>query len=406
MPYLSQILDSKVLDSADEVVGKLVDVVVIPELGEYVPLKFLVIKSKNKKRKNMEYIPYKYVENFSKIEVSLKCLSSKIVYCDEIPEHSISLRKHVLDQQIVDISGARVVRVNDLRIGDFQEKMSVLGVDVSTKGLLRRLNMEWLDIFGKMKVNLIDWRQAQAIHKGLKLDTVANNLKKLHPADLANIIEDLSMRHSSMLVESLDARSAAQVLEETDPDFQKMLIKTLGPKQASQILKQMSTEEVVDLMQMLPKFEVKKYLSELQNSKSAKIKDLFAYSANTAGGLMSLEFLTVSPDWTVSQTIKEIRRLSPQLRSIIYLYVVDNNGIFAGTVSMRGLLLANHKSKMKDLLKNVTSGSILHPHEKIGKIIEVMTKYDLYTTAVVDKKFRLLGVICIDDVMRHLFPHA
>ncbi len=406
MPYLSQILDSKVLDSADFIVGKLVDVVVEPMLGEYVPLKFLVVKPKGGRRKSLEFIPYRYVENFSKIEVSLKCPLNKIIYSDTVPENSVYLKNHVLDQQIVDISGARVVRVNDLRIGDFQGKTSVLGVDISTKGLLRRLGMEWLDIFGTLKVNLIDWRQAQPIHGGLKLDTVSDNLKKLHPADLANVIEDLNMKRSSELVQSLDSKSAAKVLEETNPDFQKILVKNWGPKQASQVLKQMSTEEVVDLMQMFPKTEAKQYLSELKNGQLSKVKDLYEYSADTAGGLMSLEYMTVRPEWTVSKAIKEIRKLSPELRSILYLYVVDEDEIFSGTVSMRWLLLSDHKKTMKDLLKNVTFSSVLHPHDKIEKVIEVMTKYDLYTAAVVDKKFKLMGVVCIDDVMRHLFPHA
>ncbi|MFH1254609.1 MAG: CBS domain-containing protein [bacterium] len=404
MPYLSHILNSKVLDSADEVIGRLEDIVVEPEIGEYVPLKFLAVKTKRKK--HIELIPYRYVENFSKIEVSLKCPIKKIGIQDEISKDSIFLKKHILDHQIVDLSGARVVRVNDLRIGDFQEKMSVLGVDISTKGLLRRIGMEWLDIFDKLKVNLIDWRQAQPISGGLKLDIMSDNLKSMHPADLANIIEDLNMKSGSNLVKSMDAKAAAQVLEEANSDFQKILIKSLGPKEAANVLRQMSTEEVVDLMQMLPKHEADKYLSELQGGQLKRVKNLSRYSADTAGGLMTLDFITVGHDWSVGKVIKEIRKLSDQLRSILYLYVVDDNDVLHGTVSMRWLLLANRKKTMKELLKKVGHNSVLNPHDKVERVIEIMTKYDLYTAAVLDKKHHLIGVVCIDDVMRHLFPNA
>jgi len=402
VPYISRILGSKVLDSADEVIGRLDDVVIEPKSGEYVPLKFLAVKS----RKGIKYVPYRHVENFSHVEVSLKCPEHKIDYKDSIPDDFLFLKKHVLDHQIVDISGARVVRVNDLRIGNVEDNMCVLGVDVSTKGLLRRLGLDWLDVFNNMQVNLIDWRKSQSVGGKLQLDTVSNDLTKLHPADLANIIEDLNTKHGGQLVESLDAKSAAQVLEETDTDLQKKLIKYLGPKSASQILKQMSTEEVVDLIQSMPENEAKKYLSKLNDTQLEKIKNLSGYSSDTAGGLMSIDFVSVKPDWSVSRAINEIKKLSPQLRSILYLYVVDSSGLFMGTVSMRWLIISDKKKTMRDLLKPITKSSVLKPSYDIKRTIETMVKYDLYTAAVTDKKFRLLGIVCIDDVMRNLFPHA
>jgi len=297
--------------------------------------------------------------------------------------------------------------VNDLRLGNFEGEMSVLGIDVSFKGLLRRLGLGWFDFLNFMKVNLIDWREAQPVHGSLKLDTISKNLNKLHPADLANILEDLSVRHGSKLVKSLDAKSAASVLEEIDPHLQKILVKHLGPDKSADILQHMSVDEIVDLMKMMPKEEARTFLAQLKNTKLKKIQNLIIYPNDTAGGLMIVEFVSVRPNWRVSKAIKEVRKMSETMRSIIYVYVTSDDGYFYGAVSMRWLLLSPKKKMVKDLLKRkFSSTSVLHPDQDIEEVIEVMTKYNLYTAAVVDKGNKLIGVVSIDDVMRHLFPDA
>ncbi|MFA5820647.1 MAG: CBS domain-containing protein [Candidatus Gracilibacteria bacterium] len=404
MPYLSQLLDSRVTDSADHDVGILKDVLIKPKVGQYVPLKFLAIE--RGKPKHLIYIPYDVVENFSREEVSLKVLFRKIRKRPSISTNFIGLRQSVMDQQIVDMSGARVVRVNDLRIGNFAGKMSVLGIDVSTKGLLRRLGLAWLDFFALLKVNLIDWRHAHTVHRALKIDTVAQRLNRLHPADLANIIEDLNIKHGSKLVKALDAKAAAKALEEVEPNLQKLLVKYLGPKQASDILAQMSIEEIVDLMRMLPASEAKQYLEKLRNDKKKSVQKLLIYPDDTAGGLMTLDFMAVRPELTAHEVIEEIRKTSSTMSSLLYVYVTDENGHFRGVVSVRWLMLAKPDKKMSELAKALPQGSSLHVNQKINEIMNIMTKYDLFTAVVLDTHHKLVGVVAIDDIMRHLVPNA
>ncbi len=404
MPYLSQLLDRRVTDSADNYVGTLKDVLIKPKVGKYVPLKFLAIEMR--KRKHLVYIPYDVVENFSTEEVSLKVLFRKIRRRNHISTSYLGLKQSVLDQQIVDMSGARVVRVNDLRIGNFAGQMSVLGIDISTKGLLRRLGIGWLDIFGLLKVNLIDWRHAHTVHRALKIDTVAQRLNRLHPADLANIIEDLNIKHGSKLVKALDAKAAAKALEEVEPNLQKLLVKYLGPKQASDILSQMSIEEIVDLMRMLPASEAKQYLERLRNDKKKSVQKLLIYPDDTAGGLMNVDFMTVRPEWTASTVIEEIRKASNTMSSLLYVYVTDPDGNFHGVVSLRWLMLAPPDKKMSELAKQLPHGSSLHVNQKIEEIMNIMTKYDLFTAVVLEHKNKLVGVVAIDDIMRHLVPNA
>lgn len=404
MPYLSQLFDRRVTDSADHFVGTLKDVLIKPKVGKYVPLKFLAIVTP--KHKHPIYIPYDVVENFSTEEVSLKVLFRKIRRKTKISTSYISLRQNVLDQQIVDMSGARVVRVNDLRIGNFAGQMSVLGIDISTKGLMRRLGLGWLDFFNLLKVNLIDWRHAHTVHRALKIDTVAQRLNRLHPADLANIIEDLNIKHGSKLVKALDVKAAAKALEEVEPNLQKLLVKYLGPKQASDILSQMSIEEIVDLMRMLPASEAKQYLEKLRNDKKKSVQKLLVYPDDTAGGLMTVDFITVRPDWTAERVIEEIRKASNMMSSLLYVYVTDEGGVFKGVVSLRWLMLASPEKKMSELAKELPPGSSLHVNQQIEEIMNIMTKYDLFTAVVLDHHHKLVGVVAIDDIMRHLVPNA
>lgn len=402
MLYLSQLLNAKVTDSADKVIGRLKDIVIYPKAGEYVPFEFLAVKLKGKK--NIDYIPYEYVETFSHKEISLKFLFQKIPLQRTISENFIWLKKHVLDQQIVDLEGARVVRVNDLRIGNFDGEMCVLGIDVSSKGLLRRLGLEWLDFFDLLKVHLIDWRQAQIIHGTLKLETLTQNISKLHPADLANIIEDLNINHMNKVVNSLDIQKAAYVFEKVTPELQKILIKHWGPKESSKILSRVSVKEVVDLMKTLPEEEAKIFISFLKDNRGEYVNKLINYPNDTAGGLLTIDYATTKLKSTVQQTLEVIKTTSKTLRPYVYVFVVDQNNKFYGAVSIRKLLASKPREKIYKILSNSPKTKTLHPDDDIGKIIQIMTEYELLSAPVVDKKYKLIGVVSLSDVMGHLFP--
>ena len=404
MPYLSQLLGVKIHDSADNVVGKLQDILINPTVGEYAPLQFLLVKMTKPRRQVA--IPYDYVGALSTKDVSLKAPFDKIPLAEIATDTYIHLRLQILDQQIVDVAGARVVRVNDLRINPVENRMCVLGIDASMKGLLRRLGVGWLDVFNAMKVHLIDWRQTQPVRGYLRLNVVSKDLKKLHAADLANIVEELSLLQGSRLVESLDLSAAAKVLEEVNPKVRKILIKYLGPERASTILAQMSADEMADLLSIMSHAEAKNFLDKLKNVAAKKVEQLIRYQHDTAGGLMTLDFITVRPDWTIQQAIDEVRRAAPTLRYVLYIYVTEADGGFLGAVSLRWLLITPPEKKMRDLLKRHPVTSTLRLGQKLNEIAVIMTKYNLFTAAVLDDQRRLVGVVAIDDIMRHLVPHA
>lgn len=235
MTYLSKVLHAKIKDSADRTVGRLKDIVITPVSGEYSPLRFLLVKSH---QRGDFFVSYEYVENISGDEIELKSPLAAIPPAEPAGEY-IFLVRDVLDQQIVDVGGARVVRVNDLRTGLFENKMCVLGTDISFKGILRRLGIAGLDMFDFFKVDLIDWRQTQPVKGTLRLNTVSKDLVRLHPADLADIIEDLNIKHGSRLVSSLDSAVAAAVMAEMEPSMQKAITNYLGPEKMADIISKM-----------------------------------------------------------------------------------------------------------------------------------------------------------------------
>lgn len=401
--YVSRLLKTPVVDSSDAVIGKLVDILIKPASGTYAPLTHLVVQLP--RGKGARFVPYEFVATLGRDGVVLKHLFSSVPVVEPKGDE-VWLKRDILDQQIVDVEGARVVRVNDLKCALVGDIMCVIGIDVSWRGVLRRLGLSGLDPFNIFKVNLIDWRKAHPLKGELKLDTVSGQLNTLHPADLANVIEDLTIKQGSRLVGSLDTRTAAKVVEEMDPEVQKLVMRYLGPESAAKIVERMSTDEAVDLLQMMPKEEAKKFLSFLQKGQSTTVERLLDYPTDTAGGMMSLEFMSARPDWTVKETIEQVRRVSPTMRSLLYVYVTDEAGKLKGAVSLRGLLTASPDSKLKDITKRLPKSSLLKLTDHINKAVRVMTKYNLFTAAVLDHEYKLAGVLSIDDVMRHLVPHA
>ncbi len=214
------------------------------------------------------------------------------------------------------------------------------------------------------------------------------------------------MRQGSKLMSSLDEDTAAQVVEEMDPEVKKILVNNLGTEKASKIIDKMSADEIADLLQMLSKEESKDLLSYLQNGKLKKVQKLIKYGKDTAGGIMTADFVSGLPDWTVKYAISEIKKASPAMRSMLYIYITDKEGGFKGAVSLRRLLTADKDQTMVDLIKRLPHSSTLRTGQKIKDIGRVMTKYNLYTAAVLDDNKKLVGMVTIDDVMRQIFPKA
>jgi Mg/Co/Ni transporter MgtE len=204
----------------------------------------------------------------------------------------------------------------------------------------------------------------------------------------------------------MDAESAANAMNELDPHVKKTLTNYLDPQIFLNIIQKMPSDEIVDILKDMPEEQAKIVLEKIKDGKTKKIEKLINYPNDKAGGIMSVDYFTALIDDTVAQTVEKIKKVSPSLRSLIYGYVVDEENKFYGIVSMRTLLISPPDYKIKKVFSHIPKRSTLDPHDDLTKIVNIMTKYDLYTVAVVDETKKLLGIIFIDDVMRRLVPHA
>lgn len=400
MIFLSQLLGAEVADSADQTLGRIEDIVIRDIDMLYPPVVLLVLKQSGKTRLT---VPAGAVEIWGR-DVALSQTKSKIVV-EKPHEQDIFLKRDILDMQIVDVEGIRVVRVNDLKLAMIEGRLSVVAIDVSTRGLWRRMGLPLFGPLKKMREQLVDWKNVHVVggkSQYLQLKTSFKDMQKIHAADLAHILEELSAKQRTELVQSLDQRTAARVLESLDPDVKKVLIQALGPERAASIVSEMSLDELVDLLKDLPKHEAKEVLSYFQQGKLQTVQKFLAYHSDSAGGLMTGEFVSVRPSWPVSQALEYVKQVSQRFRSILYVYVTEEDGKFVGVISIRKLLVADPTLTIQKMMKKPKKTQVVFVHQTRQDVAELMTKYHLLCVAVLDKEKRLAGIITADDVMRSM----
>ncbi|HBU07147.1 MAG TPA: hypothetical protein DEB09_03620 [Candidatus Magasanikbacteria bacterium] len=404
MFYFSNLFNKKIRDKNDEIVGHLVDIAVdSDDKKQYPPVVGILVKGKNNKE---YYVEIKNVSNWSSGGIFLRCVLNEKMLSIPKEDHLLFLNRHIVDKQIVDLSGVKVVRVNDLQFSIVQGIMSLLAIDVSTSGLLRRLGFHG-SLFRFFKPHLLEWKDIHIVGDKLQFDINKDDLVKLHPADIANIVEKLNLNQSSTLLDSLDERTAAKVLEEVQPEIQKILVQHLGPERAMDIVGKMSADELVDLIQLLPARESVQLIERLPSYKDAKsLRKILEYDEDEAGGLMTTEYLTASSEDTVGETIEKIKKYSHLHRSIFFVYVVDTENHYLGVVSMRRLMISDEKRKVGEVMKRIAGIPGVKVDANLTKIATIMTKYNLLSVAVIDNDNHLLGIVTIDDIMRCLIPNA
>lgn len=404
MFYFSTTINVPVDDKNDEQVGKLKDIAIELTKGRKFP-SIVGLLTHSRARKRDIYISANKVAAWSHDGLVLNVPAAEAESVQPA-EGLLFLGRNIVDRQIVDLTGIRVVRVNDLQFGPVHGQMCLLAIDVSVAGLLRRLGLKMPS--GRLfKPHLLEWNNAHLIGDKLQLQTGRDELVKLHPADIANLVEKMNVKQGSLLLRSLDQATAAKVMEEVSPHIQKMLIRNLGAERASAILEKMSMDELVDLIQLLPRMESQEIIEKLPARKDVnRVKKILEYDENTAGGLMTTEFISAHLDTPVSEVFEKIRRDSHQHRSIHFVYVTDEKRKYLGVASLRRLIIARQEQKIKEVMKRTKRTPVVNVRQSVMAVANVMTKYNLLSVAVVDNNRKLLGIVTVDDIMRCLVPKA
>ncbi|HEY3282108.1 MAG TPA: CBS domain-containing protein [Armatimonadota bacterium] len=399
MQFLTQVLGRPVFDNIGEPLGKVRDVLVSP--SEPLPIVSAISISNGRAE---VVVPWRQVRE----EVDRFSLPFSR---DRVPHYALGgediwLRKGVLDRQIVDVHDHKVVRVNDVRFVETPGQVRLLGVDASTRGLLRELGLEWLarligSLIGRsMPEKVIAWNDVETLKQAdgpIKLRIPLQKLSRLHPSDIADIIEQMNPMQRADVIESLDVQTAADVLPEASAEIQAEIIGDLDTERASDILEEMDPDEAADILGDLPPDRTEELLAEMQPEEAEDVRELLTYEDETAGGLMTNDFVSIPEDANAQGTIDLLRELKPDEDTAYYLYVTSGEGRLSGIISLRSLIVAKPETPIRSIMQM----HVVHAHPEAGlrEVGELFQKYNLLALPVLDYDDTLKGIITIDDMM-------
>lgn len=328
--------------------------------------------------------------------------------------NDLRLQRDILDKQIVDVHDYRVVRVNDVRLAGCNDLLCVVGVDAGLRALVRRTGFgSPAEALAKMvrrplHSNLIAWDDVETLEPGsagggrIKLKVPHEKIARLHPADIADIVEQLTPQQRAEIIEALDVETAADTIEEMEDEEAAAVMETLAEERAADILEEMEPDEAADILGDLSEERSEELLEYMEPDEAADVKELLAYGEETAGGLMTTEFIAIPAKMTADQTIQHLRELAPKAESIYYVYVVDDDDRLLGVLSLRDLIVADPETHIADIM--VQNVRYVQTGDHADEIAHVISRYNLLALPVVDEDGKLAGLITVDDMMERLLP--
>lgn len=401
--YLSRVIGNKIFSEEKKVVGRLLDLVVD---ATYIRPK--VIAAKVKSDGQIQIVDFSFFIIYKeKGQYVIETRNLKPI--DVKKEDTIMLVRHILDKQIVDMNGRKVVRVNDIRLAVLSTGVYVIAVDIGLEGLLRRLGLakplkKVLKPLGKnIPSRLILWDDVQPLASprlDLKLSTTYSKLATLHPSDLADIIEELDKKTQAYIFSTLDDEKAADVLEELEVEAQRNVLESLPVEKAADVLEKMPADEVADILDEIKEERAEELLNSMEKEASEEVKELMEYPENSVGAIMTTDFISFKTHFTVEQTIEELRRLKPEPDEIYYLYVVDNDERLCGVVSLRDLVISEPQTPLYEIMNRDVV--CVKDTDNVNSLVEIISKYSLLAVPVVDESKKLIGVVIINDVVYEL----
>ena len=410
--YVSQVIGSKIYNTNGIRLGTVLDIIVATDHQGHTnddAFRPIVIGIKTKTNGVIRHLNFDFIkiEN-SKNHFSFVC--NQIVDLQEsVLENSLPLKKNILDRQIVDINGLKLVRVNDIRLVAISSSIFAIAVDIGTEGLLRRLGVadlvnKSLKLFNTtLPTQFILWDDVEAFDTtnfNIKLSHSSSKLQRLHPSDLADIIEEMGAKSRTKIFESLDEERAADVLEEMEPYAQAQIIESMSIGKAADVLEKMPADEVADLLDELEDEKVELLLNEMEKESSEDVRELLEYEDNEVGSIMTTDFLSFRETMTIEETLQELRLQKPEADTIYSLFITDEEEKLIATVSLRDLVIS---------LPTMTLGEIMNKHiisvndeDKIDTLAAIISKYDLLAIPVTDAENTLKGMVVIDDIVEDL----
>jgi len=396
-----------VRDQAGEPIGTVADLLVA--IGDrYPPVTGIVVKTNGRQI----FLQWSSVASLDASGAVLGTTAIDISKFQQRP-NEIRLKQDLMDRQIVDIDGRKVVRVNDLRLDEVEGALHLVAVDVGPSGLLRRLGLEssWRTIARGLHRDVperyIDWEDVDPVERtiaSVKLRVPHKGLAELHPADLATIIDQLSRSDRVGVITSLDDEVAADAIGEMEPETQADILEDLEPERAADILEEMDPDEAADLVADLSEETREEILGLMEKDEAEEVQELMTYAEDTAGGIMTTEYVAVPATLTAAETIDKLRVLEPTAETIYYVYVTDPDDRLVGVLSLRDLIVARPETSIGDvMIREPVAVWALADQDEVA---EVVAHYNLLAVPVVDDERRMVGIVTVDDALDTVIPTA
>lgn len=385
MVYLSQLLGQKVYFE-NKIIGAMIDFAVL-ESSPNPSISKVVVKKNDKK-----------------ITISPSVLSFKkgrvVLTSDKTPflpydERDFYLNEDLLDKQVIDIDDKRLVRVNDIVIDDTKE-LKVVGIDIGASGIFRRLGIA--SVF-KTGPKIIPWQMIEAFDYrtgNIKLGLSQNRLNKMHPAELADILEDLGSRERVGMIESLDASRAAKAIEEADDRTQEAILEGIELPYLKKVVAKMHSYAIAQLFYKITPLRIREILKSIGQERASKVERILDFGADTAGGLMRTTFWKFDGNLTVKEAYNRLFEQQPKPEAIV---VTNGNEKYVGTIYTKDVLDSDSLSQLKDI---VSERKFVYPEVNINNLIDLFAKYNLRTLPVLDKEKKPIGVVRIDVILEKI----
>jgi len=404
--YLSKLLGSPVKDVENKPAGALHDLVVSTSQA-YPRVTAVGVRRRGKTL----FAPWDAVSSFEESGLLLRIAAAGLAE-RELEPGELPLSATFLDKQLVDTEGRKVIRVNDIQLLRNGPFVHVAAVDVSSNAILRRVGLAKVgDRISKTrqrpKPHLIDWKDVdieQTDEAAVRLAVPQTKLELLHPADIADLVHELSPEERAAVFDALEDDLAADTFEELHPSYQASLLLDLPDEKAREILAEMAPDDAADLLADLPDDRRRRFIAMMEKDDAEDLCELLSYPEHSAGGIMTTAYAWARLDDSAARAIERLREQEPEAETVYYIYVVDRSEHLRGVFSLRELLMTPPEKKVRDFMtENPIS---VHTEASEEEVTDIIAKYNLLALPVVDEEDELHGIITIDDAIDLVLPLA
>lgn len=400
--YLSDLVGLPVRDRDGLPLARLQDVIVRADFSEAYPAATGIVARLRRRR---FFVPWEQVADVAMEGIRLASARVSLAPFQR-REGEVLLARDVMDKQLVDVEGRRVVRANDLQFALRDGRLRIVAVDVSPRAIVRRLLPRALR--GRTETGKrIDWADVEVFGGQLptvKLKVSHARLAQLPPIEIARIVDSLSVPQGAELVDALDVETAADTLEELSPERQADILEGMDEERAADILEEMEPDDAADVLGDLPEEKADSLLRRMDPEQADDVRDLMQYEEDTAGGIMTTELVVIPVHLQVGAAVRYIREELEVPAFVPYVYVVDTveDHHLVGVLSLRDMLVAPPDAAVADVMDGELM--MVEPDEHADTVARTIADYDLLALPVVDGERRLLGVVTVDDAMDLLLP--